>query len=303
MMKPVDLTIAPFPLQVSTASKAEGEDVDSEKTHRPPPSTAAPDCSFRYRECMKNHAAAIGGHANDGCGEFMPGREGQAMMKCAACGCHRNFHRKEALNGGADHPHFLLHHHPAGMVGVGWENSRRLPYLSALPMTPPPPPGLISAAPHHHYVYSAFGGVESREDRRSETPDGRDHDQIHQGGRDHEVVMMKSKRFRTKFTQEQKERMVDFAERIGWRMLRQNDGALNEFCTEIGVKRRVLKVWMHNNKNTFRKKTSSSEDNHAPPPPPVAEDDDDEDDDDDCSNDGDEGCEEEGGAPQSPVGG
>ncbi|KAK9110034.1 hypothetical protein Sjap_018094 [Stephania japonica] len=292
MMKRVDLTIAPFPLQVSTtASKAaDGEEDEAEKSH-----VAAADCSFRYRECMKNHAAAIGGHANDGCGEFMPlpGREG-TMMKCAACGCHRNFHRKEALNanGGpnVDHPHFLLHHHP-GMVGVGCESTRRLPYLSALPMTPPP--ALI--------VYGGGGGAESREDRRSETPDGRDHHHLHHH---HEVVMtMKSKRFRTKFTQEQKDRMVEFAERIGWRMQRQNDAAMNEFCAEIGVKRRVLKVWMHNNKNTLRKRTSSSEDNHAPPPPPVAEDDDDEDDDDDASNDGDEGCEEEGGAAQSPVGG
>lgn len=31
----------------------------------------------RYRECLKNHAVGIGGHALDGCGEFMPaGEEG-----------------------------------------------------------------------------------------------------------------------------------------------------------------------------------------------------------------------------------
>lgn len=33
--------------------------------------------TVRYRECMKNHAAAMGGNATDGCGEFMPsGEEG-----------------------------------------------------------------------------------------------------------------------------------------------------------------------------------------------------------------------------------
>ncbi|KAJ6396142.1 hypothetical protein OIU77_021219, partial [Salix suchowensis] len=29
----------------------------------------------RYKECLKNHAAAIGGNATDGCGEFIPGGE------------------------------------------------------------------------------------------------------------------------------------------------------------------------------------------------------------------------------------
>ncbi|XP_057853129.2 zinc-finger homeodomain protein 4 [Cryptomeria japonica] len=51
----------------------------------------------KYRECRKNHAASIGGYAVDGCGEFMPsGEEGtSAALKCAACSCHRNFHRRE----------------------------------------------------------------------------------------------------------------------------------------------------------------------------------------------------------------
>eukprot|EP01018_Ginkgo_biloba_P038552 Gb_35888 [translate_table: standard] len=51
----------------------------------------------RYRECRKNHAASIGGYAVDGCGEFMPGGEEgtTAALKCAACNCHRNFHRRE----------------------------------------------------------------------------------------------------------------------------------------------------------------------------------------------------------------
>ncbi|KAK8617183.1 hypothetical protein V6N13_117149 [Hibiscus sabdariffa] len=51
----------------------------------------------RYGECQKNHAASIGGHAVDGCREFMAsGMEGTTRaLTCAACGCHRNFHRKE----------------------------------------------------------------------------------------------------------------------------------------------------------------------------------------------------------------
>ncbi|KAJ7970985.1 Mini zinc finger protein [Quillaja saponaria] len=53
--------------------------------------------SVRYGECQKNHAAGVGGYAVDGCREFMAsGEEGtSAALTCAACGCHRNFHRRE----------------------------------------------------------------------------------------------------------------------------------------------------------------------------------------------------------------
>ncbi|CAN6443095.1 unnamed protein product [Victoria cruziana] len=52
----------------------------------------------RYRECRKNHAAGIGGYAVDGCREFMAsGEEGTGdALRCAACSCHRSFHRREA---------------------------------------------------------------------------------------------------------------------------------------------------------------------------------------------------------------
>ncbi|PON57381.1 ZF-HD homeobox protein, Cys/His-rich dimerization domain containing protein [Trema orientale] len=56
--------------------------------------------TVRYGECQKNHAANIGGYAVDGCREFMAsGEEGtNEALLCAACGCHRNFHRREEEN-------------------------------------------------------------------------------------------------------------------------------------------------------------------------------------------------------------
>ncbi|KAL1327739.1 zinc-finger homeodomain protein 9 [Arachis hypogaea] len=64
-------------------------------TRLPPPSMAV----ISYKECLKNHAASIGGHALDGCGEFMPSSSTNPTdprsLKCAACGCHRNFHRRD----------------------------------------------------------------------------------------------------------------------------------------------------------------------------------------------------------------
>ncbi|KAL8160948.1 hypothetical protein V2J09_012437 [Rumex salicifolius] len=52
--------------------------------------------SVRYGECQRNHAAGIGGYALDGCREFMEsGEDGtEAALVCAACGCHRSYHRR-----------------------------------------------------------------------------------------------------------------------------------------------------------------------------------------------------------------
>ncbi|GFZ07738.1 mini zinc finger 2 [Actinidia rufa] len=52
----------------------------------------------KHGDCCKNHAARMGEYSStDGCLEFMAS-EGEAgsrdMLMCAACGCHRNFHRK-----------------------------------------------------------------------------------------------------------------------------------------------------------------------------------------------------------------
>ena len=59
--------------------------------------TTSSSSNVRYVECQKNHAANIGGYAVDGCREFMAsGGEGTYdALTCAACGCHRNFHRRE----------------------------------------------------------------------------------------------------------------------------------------------------------------------------------------------------------------
>lgn len=72
------------------------------------------------------------------------------------------------------------------------------------------------------------------------------------------AAQMQKKRFRTKFTQEQKEKMLSFAEKAGWKIQKQEEGVVQQFCQEIGVKRRVLKVWMHNNKHNLAKKTAAT---------------------------------------------
>ncbi|XP_019059053.1 PREDICTED: zinc-finger homeodomain protein 8-like [Tarenaya hassleriana] len=70
------------------------------KRHHHPPAASPAVGAVTYRECQKNHAAGIGGHALDGCGEFMPSSSSDPTvpisLTCAACGCHRNFHRRSS---------------------------------------------------------------------------------------------------------------------------------------------------------------------------------------------------------------
>ncbi|KAG0501898.1 hypothetical protein HPP92_001970 [Vanilla planifolia] len=165
----------------------------------------------KYRECLRNHAAAMGGQAYDGCGEFMASEEDP--LRCAACGCHRNFHRREGFSS-----HQLL--------GLNIGKPAMVPSPTPVSFFSPPP------LPFHQIPQPEPGRG------GSETPPRRDEG-------------MMRKRYRTKFTAEQKQKMKIFAEKLGWRMQKHDEEALEEFCVEIGVKRHVLKVWMHNHKNNF----------------------------------------------------
>ena len=135
----------------------------------------------------------MGGNVTDGCGKFMPsGGDGTLeALKCAACSCHRNFHRKDSSAAAIVQPVEMA-------FGGGEESSSE--ELNFNEVAPPPP------------------------------------------------QFVARKRFRTKFTAEQKGRMLELAEKVGWRIPREDDAEVQRFCAEVGVKRQVFKVWMHNNK-------------------------------------------------------
>ncbi|KAJ6799977.1 ZF-HD homeobox protein [Iris pallida] len=187
----------------------------------PAPDPAA-DSAGRYRECLRNHAASIGGHVVDGCGEFMPAGPGEPM-KCAACGCHRSFHRRE----------------PEPVSSSS--NLVRVPLL-----LPPPPP--------HPHGPRAFGfGCSGNATTESSSEERNAHHSHSHDAAAAAAERGKKKRFRTKFSSEQKEKMTAFAERVEWRVQRKDDAEMERFCREIGVTRQVLKVWMHNNKHLVKK--------------------------------------------------
>lgn len=190
-----------------------------------------------YKECLKNHAATLGGLALDGCGEFMP-RSGSthldpaSSLTCDACGCHRNFHRR--VDSGTAFNDLAL------PPPVHWTSSPSPDSTSPGPVSPHPQSFYSSGAPH---VLLAL----------STAPPG----SLDQNRSQHLVISpgaanpLGRKRARTKFTSEQKQKMYGFAEKLGWKLLRggTNEKAVAEFCSEVGVKRGVFKVWMHNNRH------------------------------------------------------
>ncbi|OMO82438.1 hypothetical protein COLO4_23014 [Corchorus olitorius] len=212
-----------------------------------------------YKECLKNHAASLGGHALDGCGEFMPSPSASltdpSSLRCAACGCHRNFHRRDPYDGNIS-PAAYIHHLPPPPPLPNPASSSPSPTHSHSPTNTPPSPvpySYYSSAPHmllalstgysgplddyhHHLSHSnpTVGKLE-KNNNNSNNPSGK-------------------KRSRTKFSKEQKEKMHAFAEKLGWRMPRNEEKLMEEFCNGVGVDRGVFKVWMHNNKNVLGKK-------------------------------------------------
>lgn len=218
-----------------------------------PSSEAARPKAVRYRECHRNHAVNSGGHAVDGCGEFMPsGEEGTVeALKCAACECHRNFHRKEvegettceicknviptdtttAAAAAAAAAAIAL-----GRRELGGSSAQAAAAGGSQLLALPSPAQIISRVTQGAPYLMPPGGPHDSDGGLSGSPS------------------TIKKRFRTKFSNEQKEKMAAFAEKLGWKIQKHDEAAVHEFCAEVGVKRHVLKVWMHNNKHTIGKK-------------------------------------------------
>ncbi|XP_076893750.1 zinc-finger homeodomain protein 6-like [Bidens hawaiensis] len=145
-----------------------------------------------YRECQKNHAASMGSYVVDGCGEFMPsGEQGTPEgLICAACECHRSFHRREVAGESHSTTRMTALHNPPPLAAT----TAQLPYQQQ----------------HHMYNLIPAHGGESLK-----------------------------KRFRTKFIEEQKQTMHDFAEKLGWKIQKQNEQEILQFCEEVGITKKV----------------------------------------------------------------
>ncbi|KAG4907038.1 hypothetical protein JHK84_055563 [Glycine max] len=182
-----------------------------------------------------NHTVKIGGHTLDGCIKFLPlGEEGTLdALKCLVCNCHRNFHRKETPNDTYLVPYY---HHSSLPLAAYYGEQVGYPRLQGQQCT-------TLALPTRS---RGNGGAQSSREDLEAVSDPTSGATPYGGS--------SKKRFRTRFTQEQKEKMLAFAEKLGRRILKHNESVVQEFCAQTSVQPHVLKVWVTNNKHTLGKK-------------------------------------------------
>ncbi|CAF1729702.1 hypothetical protein YC2023_115640 [Brassica napus] len=225
----------------------------------------------RYGECRKNQAASAGTTAYDGCGEFVSANPGEDSFDCAACGCHRSFHRKESISDGILE---ALKISPlqfrqifCSPYGDGEAEEKKRIAMDRSPdedeagrakrlktrFTAEQTEKMRSYAEKVGWKLSS----ESRE-RVKEFCDGigvtrknlrvwmNNHKEAN--GRVDEEEEGRVKRFKTKFTAEQTERMRSYAEKLTWKVGPEDREETEGFCNEIGVNRNNFMTWINNHK-------------------------------------------------------
>ncbi|CAK8539900.1 unnamed protein product [Lathyrus sativus] len=200
-----------------------------------------------YRECLRNHAASMGSHVVDGCGEFMPsGEEGTPQsFKCAACDCHRNFHRKhvqlpqQQQQQQQQHEHQQQSQHVVNNGPVQFNTPSSSSQRFSHPTTSGHVPPLMM-------TFGSGPAESSSEDLNMLGAQFSIQTQQQQ-------QQVSKKRIRTKFSQLQKDKMMEFAQKIGWKIQKHDEQEVQQFCSQVGIKRQVFKVWMHNNKQAMKK--------------------------------------------------
>ncbi|MCL7021845.1 hypothetical protein MKW94_009459 [Papaver nudicaule] len=259
--------------------------------------SSLPGCGYskkpvvvKYRECMRNHAAHMGGSVIDGCCEFMPdGKEGSLeALKCSACNCHRNFHRKciieeeEEESPGHESTH---QQHTSHLVNKMRKTSLLTPHqvlgsldqslyptttvslikpcnskqqLTQLPSQSSKIMMLSHSQFHSHSRGSSLPAASSDSDEIKTVAPPPAAPPAQPASAPPPQVLAVKKRFRSKFTQEQKDKMLSFAEKVGWSFQKEEEAVVLQICQEIGIKKRVLRVWMHNNKHNFANKKKLS---------------------------------------------
>ncbi|KAH1035024.1 hypothetical protein GYH30_055138 [Glycine max] len=198
-----------------------------------PPTLAQNNDNEKYHECLKNHTIKTGVHTLDGCIKFLPlGEEGTLdALKCLVCNCHRNFHRKETPNDTYLVPYY--YHHSSLPLAAYYGEQVGYPRVQGQQCT-------TLALPSRS---RGSGGAQSSREDMEAVSDPTSGATPHGGSN--------KKRFRTRFTQEQKEKMLAFVEKLGWRILKHDDSVVQEFCAQTSIQPHVLKVWVHNNKHTL----------------------------------------------------
>ncbi|KAI3408460.1 ZF-HD dimerization-type domain-containing protein, partial [Psidium guajava] len=167
-----------------------------------------------YNECLHNHAARMGKYMVDGCSEYSPKSHSTDLL-CAACGCHRNYHRKVTIID-------LEMTEASGKYSPGGQNM----------ITPNEESFGLEVA----LQMLNAGGEEERLNQLVAPAQ----------------LEKKQRRRKSKFTNEQVDQMRTFSERLGWSTRDRTRAAeIKEFCANMGISGTVFKTWLHNNKKHY----------------------------------------------------
>ncbi|KAM1256497.1 hypothetical protein PS2_030401 [Malus domestica] len=190
-----------------------------------------PNTNEVYRECLRNHAASLGSYATDGCDEFILDHTSPGSIQCVAYGCHRNFHCRVTY---------------AATSSQAAEGRR-------------------SGHHQHHVIMSCSGRCRDLAKNIITQNQFIDYN-VGEGGLldSGERISSGKKQFRTKFTAEQKEKMLAFAKNLGWKLLRKDlEDEIERLCKSVGL------CWYRSSSGGSWRWSTRTTGLWAPPPAPI----------------------------------
>ncbi|XP_060169229.1 zinc-finger homeodomain protein 9-like [Lycium barbarum] len=193
----------------------------------------------KYFECMHNYAAGSAGHVLDGCGAFCPASPPGTpkFLICAACNCHRNFHRKMEVEVEVEEEPPLL-----SICPPSYGTTIVIDHVPPTPASPAPPRSRPREVRLDKYKVVARAPTTAAEMGGGEIEAGE------QSSRLMKRKYESSSSVRMRLNHEQKQKVRAFAENImGWRWTKYNN-QVEPFCDEIGITPNFLKNWIDNNR-------------------------------------------------------
>ncbi|KAM3377704.1 zinc-finger homeodomain protein 3 [Capsicum galapagoense] len=209
----------------------------------------------KYLECMHNYAASSMSYIFDGCGEFCPaGAQGTPdFFICAACQCHRSFHRK---------------------MEVEVESEAELPIngtpLATIDGSPASPPQQCLARSrqlhHSHQTFNRKKVVAMPPQGGAKKDKGKGETELANQSsftrrKCNSTATTSSGRIR--LNAYQKKRILTFVKEVmGWRWTKWNNKVI-PFCDEIGITTQFLKNWINYNRRIIGPLKEPSNENES----------------------------------------
>ncbi|KAG8368824.1 hypothetical protein BUALT_Bualt15G0086900 [Buddleja alternifolia] len=203
-----------------------------------------------YKECLHNHAAQTMGHFLDGCGLFEasgPNGTTEAMV-CAACHCHRNFHRRVEVELPQTIPPPLPQPQLTPASSPRIPDPHPQPHTNQEPSTSHQP----TNAPSPVIIGQAIDRAQGMPIRSRSLPNPpfRFSGVQIQEASERQVVERRAEVPRKRLSREQTERLKAISESNNWKLFRHySKEEIVGVCSEVGITRMALKNWINNQRN------------------------------------------------------